>query len=149
MADTRDSHKPAGLGPPSLGAGTPRDFPVLSSTCSIPNTAQAYSMNFTVVPQTTLGYLTVWPTGESRPVISTLNDQTGTVLANAAIVPAGTGGDIDAYATNNTDLVIDINGYFAPPGQGGLSLYSPVVCRVLDTRQVGNGSHSAERWLST
>ena len=141
VADTRDSHKPAGLGPPSLGAGVPRDFPVLSSTCSIPNTAQAYSMNFTVVPQTTLGYLTVWPTGESRPVISTLNDQTGTVLANAAIVPAGTGGDIDAYATNNADLVIDINGYFAPPGQGGLSLYAPVVCRVLDTRQA-NGAFS-------
>jgi hypothetical protein len=53
VADTRDSHKSNGLGPPSLGAGVPRDFPVLSSTCNIPNTAQAYSMNFTVVPQGT------------------------------------------------------------------------------------------------
>jgi hypothetical protein len=31
-------------------------------------------------------------------------------------------------------LVIDINGYFAPPGTGGLSLYNLTPCRVLDTR---------------
>jgi hypothetical protein len=31
--------------------------------------------------------------------------------------------------------VIDINGYFAPPGHGGLSLYPVTPCRVLDTRQ--------------
>jgi hypothetical protein len=42
------------------------------------------------------------------------NAPTGTVLANAAIVPAGTSGAIDVLATNTTDLIIDINGYFAP-----------------------------------
>jgi hypothetical protein len=30
--------------------------------------------------------------------------------------------------------MIDINGYFAPPGPGGLSLYTATPCRVLDTR---------------
>lgn len=67
-------------------------------------------------------------------MVSTLNDLTGTTVANAAVVPAGSNGDIDTYVTNDTDLVIDINGYFAPPGHGGLSLYAPPVCRVLDTR---------------
>src|SRR4029077_15835514 len=52
-----------------------------------------------------------------------------------AIVPAGTGGDIAAYATNDTDLVIDINGYFAAPGSGVLSLYTISPCRALDTRK--------------
>ena len=33
----------------------------------------------------------------------------------------------------------DIDGYFAAPGQGGLSLYQVAPCRVLDTRAVGNG----------
>ena len=33
-----------------------------------------------------------------------------------------------------TDLAIDINGYFAPPATGGLSLFSLTPCRVLDTR---------------
>ena len=36
-------------------------------------------------------------------------------------------------------LLIDINGYFAPPAAGGLSLYALTPCRVLDTRKVGNG----------
>jgi hypothetical protein len=34
---------------------------------------------------------------------------------------------------------IDINGYFAAPGTGGLSLYPTIPCRVFDTRKVGNG----------
>jgi hypothetical protein len=51
-------------------------------------------------------------------------------------VPAG---DIDVYPSNDTDLVVDIDGYFAPPGAGGLSLYTFPPCRVLDTRTVGNG----------
>ena len=86
-----------------------------------------------------LGYLTVWPTGEPQPSVSTLNNLTGTIVANAAIVPAGTGGGIAAYASNDTDLVIDINGYFAAPGPGGLSLYPAAPCRVIDTRKIGNG----------
>ena len=52
-----------------------------------------------------------------------MNAPTGTVVANAAIVPAGTGGEIATSASADTDLVIDINGYFAPAGEGGLSLY--------------------------
>jgi uncharacterized repeat protein (TIGR03803 family) len=140
VADTRKSSFPTGLGPPSLSAGQPRDFPILNATsCNIPSTAAAYSLNFTVVPSGTLGYLTVWPTGQTRPTVSTLNDVLGRVIANAAIVVAGTGSDVSAYATNNTDLVIDINGYFAPAGADGLSLYAVAPCRVIDTRHVGSG----------
>ncbi len=83
----------------------------------------AYSFNFTVVPidQHPIGYLSVWPAGQAQPVVSTLNDQTGTIVANAAIVPANArcSGAITAYATDDTQLLIDINGYFAPPGTGG------------------------------
>ncbi len=140
VADTRKSSFPTGLGPPSLTGGQPRDFPILNATsCNIPSTAAAYSLNFTVVPSGTLGYLTVWPTGQTRPTVSTLNDVLGRVIANAAIVVAGTGSDVSAYATNNTDLVIDINGYFAPAGADGLSLYAVAPCRVIDTRHVGSG----------
>jgi hypothetical protein len=63
-----------------------------------------------------------------------LNDPTGTVTANAVVVPAGTSGAVNVFTTDSTDLVIDINGYFAPPGPGGLSLYTVTPCRVLDTR---------------
>jgi hypothetical protein len=56
------------------------------------------------------------------------------VTANAAIVPAGINGDISVFVTNDSDLVIDINGYFGPPGPGGISLFPLAPCRVLDTR---------------
>ena len=55
----------------------------------------------------------MWPTGEAQPGVSTLNSD-GRVKANAAIVPAGTSGAISVYATDTTDLVLDINGYFVP-----------------------------------
>ncbi len=139
VADTRKNNFPQGLGAPHLSANVPRDFPVLSSTCNIPNTASAYSLNFTAVPYPSLGdplgYLEVWPTGKQpQHPVSTLNNPTGTVVANAAIVPAGTGSEVTAFASNDTDLVIDINGYFAL-GPGGLSLYPVAPCRVLDTRK--------------
>jgi hypothetical protein len=59
------------------------------------------------------------------------------VVAAAAIVPAGTGGSIDVFVTDTTDLALDINGYFAPAGEGGLSLYSVTPCRVFDSRSAG------------
>jgi hypothetical protein len=65
--------------------------------------------------------------------VSTLNSQGG-VTANAAIVPAGTNGAVNVYASNDSDVVIDVNGYFAPRAAGGLSLYNVTPCRVLDTR---------------
>jgi hypothetical protein len=100
--------------------GPARTLPILSSSCNVPATAQAYSLNFTLVPPGPVNYLTVYPTGESLPIVSTMNDPTGTVQANAAIAPAGSGGSIEAYVTQTTDLVVDINGYFAPVGAGGV-----------------------------
>ena len=81
--------------------------------------------------------MTVWPTGQSRPLVSTLNDVPGTIIANAAIVPAGTSGNVSVFPSNDTDVIIDINGYFGPAGPGGLSLYPAAPCRVIDTRQLG------------
>jgi hypothetical protein len=140
VADTRKSSFSQGLGPPYLTGGHERAFPILSATsCNIPSGAAAYSLNFSVVPHGSLFYMTVWPTGETRPVVCTLNDIPGQIIANAAIVVAGSSGDVSVYPTNDTDLVIDINGYFAPTGSGGLSLYPTVPCRVIDTRKIGTG----------
>jgi len=132
VLDTRNA---AGtFGGPSLQGATARSFPVPSSPCNAPASAAAYSLNVTVVPQGPLGFITAWPTGETQPFVSTMNSYDGTVLANAAIVPAGTGGAVSFFASNTTDLVVDINGYFAPPGAGGLNFYTVPPCRLVDTR---------------
>ena len=133
VADTRQGSGPFGA-PFLSGGAAARSFPVQASSCNIPAAARAYSLNFTVVPHGPLGYITVWPAGQKQPLISTLNASTGAVTANAAIVSTGAAGQISIYASNDTDLVIDINGYFAPPGSGGLDLFTVAPCRVLDTR---------------
>ena len=142
VADTRWTN--GSLGGPFLTGGVERSFPVLASSCNLPNSAAAYSLNFTAVPRHgSLSYLTVWPAGGTRPLVSTLNAPTGAVTANAAIMPAGVQGAITVYPTNDTDLVIDIDGYFAlsSSGPGPLSLYTLAPCRVLDTRPPhGNGT---------
>jgi hypothetical protein len=120
VVDTRNS--PGPFGGPSIFTATVRTFPIQSSAnCTIPLIAQAYSLNLTVVPNGPLGFLTVWPHGQSQPLASTLNAPQGQIVANAAIVPAGSpNGSIDVYASNTTDLVIDVNGYYA--AQTGITL---------------------------
>lgn len=86
-----------------------------------------------------MSYLKIWPQGETEPAVSTLNNPTATTVANAALVAAGTNGGIAVFPSDDTDLLIDINGYFAAPGSGGLSLYPVPTCRALDTRGVGSG----------
>jgi hypothetical protein len=136
IADTRGepySSLTGAFGPPSLVANTSRDFPILSSGCSIPAGAKAYSLNFTVVPHQNLSFLSVWPAGTGYPGVSTLNSVDGSVIANAAVVPAGTSGSITLLASDPTDVIIDINGYFAAPGVG-LDFFPLTPCRIADTR---------------
>jgi hypothetical protein len=132
VLDTRNA--PGNFGAPAIAGGSSRSFAIPSSPCGVPTGAAAYSLNVTVVPHGGLGYLTVWPTGQAQPVVSTLNSADGTILANAAIVPAGTNGAASFFASNTTDLVVDINGYFASPGTGGLNFYNATPCRLVDTR---------------
>ena len=99
-----------------MPAGSTRAFNIPSSVCGIPSNAVAYSLNFTVVPPANgpPANLTTWPTGLSSgmPNVSTLN-YSGKVVANAAIVPAGTNGWINVFVNYPTDVLFDINGYFA------------------------------------
>ena len=90
----------------------------------------------------------MWPTGETQPVVSTLNNPTATIVANAAIVPAGTNGEVAVYADDTTDLLIDINGYFAAPGAGGSSLYPAAPCRAYDSRLNNGQPFSGERTVN-
>jgi hypothetical protein len=140
LADTRLTA--GAFGGPAIGGGGSRDFPVQAGSCGIPFTAQAYAFNATVAPQGNLSYLTIYPQGQSRPNVSTLNSFDGSIKANAAIVPAGSAGSISVFATDTTHAILDVNAYFAPPGSaaGGLHFYPVTPCRVVDTRTVSPNS---------
>jgi hypothetical protein len=127
---------------PSIAAAATVTFPVQSSSeasantepapCgTIPSIALAYSFNVTVVPHASgvVDYISIWPAGSPQPVVSTLNDLQGSIVANAAIVPAGTpSGGVSVYngGPATTDVIIDMNGYFAAPSDflGNLTVQS-------------------------
>ena len=112
VVDTRGPNGP--FGGPIITGGTTRVFTIPLGACSIPSDAVAYSLNISVVPPGPLGYITVWPDGQSRPLAATLVDSTGLVLSNGAIIQAGASGAIDVFVSNTTHVVIDIDGYFLP-----------------------------------
>ena len=144
LVDTRPQF--GGSGP--IQGGTFRSFPIpQEGGCNIPTTAAAYSLNVTVVPNGPLAYLTMWPTGESRPIVSTLNSLDGRIKAEAAIVPAGTNGAVSVYVTNTTNVILDIDGYFAPVSASTLAFYPLPPCRVADTRYP-NGSGLGSPYLT-
>ncbi|HYW47575.1 MAG TPA: tail fiber domain-containing protein [Bryobacteraceae bacterium] len=76
--------------------------------------AQAYSFEITVVPPGPLAYVTAYPSGQASPVAAiAVESPQGFLVSNTGIIPAGTNGSVDVYASNPTDIVIDINGYYA------------------------------------
>ncbi|HET6760541.1 MAG TPA: hypothetical protein VFH13_00495, partial [Gemmatimonadaceae bacterium] len=110
--DTRNAVGP--YGGPRLLANVTRNFDIDSGPCSgIPPFAGAYSMSFgAILPDGSNSFITIWPTGQAQPVVSSINPIQGTVVANAAIVPAGTGGSISIFPNTGVHLYGDINGYF-------------------------------------
>jgi uncharacterized repeat protein (TIGR03803 family) len=87
LVDTRNA--PGEFGGPSLQAKSVRSFTIPDNKdCNIPASAAAYSLNVTVQPPQggVLGYLTVWPTGEVQPYVSTMNSYDGRVKSGLMTV---------------------------------------------------------------
>lgn len=121
LLDTR-----TGAGTP-LAAGVPRDF-TLTGVCGLPTDVAAVSLNVTVTNTAGPGYVTLYPQGTAWPGVSTINYVGGQTVANAALVPLGSGGAVTALAgVSGTDLVLDTNGYFPaalPASQAFLRIFT-------------------------
>jgi hypothetical protein len=114
IVDTRGAAGP--FGGPALAANASRTFNLPAGPCpGLPSDAGAWSLNLTVIGGAGTfqgGFLTAWPTGDSQPTVSTLNFNADQLVANAAVVPAGTSGSIDVFVNAPAHLLIDINGYY-------------------------------------
>ncbi len=88
LADTRS---PVGAqGGPILAGQATRTFPV-QNLCGVPIGAAAVSVNVTAVGPNGGGFLTLFPTGVTKPLVSSINFAKGEpALGNGAIVPLGT-----------------------------------------------------------
>ena len=114
IADTRGNGFTGQYGPPALVADAMRTF-TIAGQCGIPVGAAAVSLNLVALNVGANGDLRVFPTGGAVPLVSTLNYNANTPnIANAAVVPLGTGGAITVQAdAASIDLIIDTNGYYA------------------------------------
>jgi hypothetical protein len=71
----------------------------------------AVSLNVTVTNPGGPGFVTVYPCGE-RPLASNVNFTSGQTVPNSVITPVSPAGDVCFYASADTDLIADVNGWF-------------------------------------
>jgi hypothetical protein len=105
----------------------------------VPANARAVAINITAVTPSRAGFLTVWPSGRTRPTVSSINFGAGEVVGNFVFAEVGANGRVSIYNHNgSTDVVFDVVGYF-PAGAN----YTPLTpARVLDTRNSTQGELS-------
>ena len=106
----------------------------------------AVAVNVTVTAPTAPGYVTIYPSGSTRPSASSLNFGTGQTVPNLVIVPLGSNGKINLFngSAGPSQLIADVQGYFlsgSPSASGGFKALNPR--RILDTRSGLGGSHRA------
>ena len=84
----------------------------------LPSTGiSAVVMNLTATESQALGFVTAYPTNQSRPTASVLNmSGPGETVANLVILPLGPDGKLRLYTLNGTHLLGDVMGYFTDVG---------------------------------
>ncbi|MGB8509068.1 MAG: hypothetical protein WCD76_11845, partial [Pyrinomonadaceae bacterium] len=90
---------------------------VTCGAVTIPATAQAVVGNATVVNNTAgagSGFVTLYPSGATRPPVSNLNYVPGQIVPNAFTVGLGADGAFNIYALTTLHFIADVTGYFAP-----------------------------------
>ncbi len=118
----------------------------VAGIAGIPSNASAVVLNVTMANTTSAGFLTVWPTGKTRAVVSNLNWAAGKDVANRVVVPVGNGGDVSLYngSGGSGNFIVDISGYYAPSSSNGsqFSAVSPI--RICDTRSPSITGYTTE-----
>ncbi len=151
LADTRCSASPApdfcaGENLPSANAtlgdlaGGKTENVSVTGVDGIPLTATAVVINVTAVDMTAGGYLSIYPEDSTPAVVSSLNwTPSSGVVTNLVTVPVNTtNGEItveNGGLSGTVNFIVDIEGYYAPPGGTSAGLYNAVTpTRLADTR---------------
>ncbi len=113
--DTRAGESPALRTVPSakVGGTTVLEVKLTDLTGVVPATGvDAVSLNVAVTNPAAAGFVTVYPCG-SRPLVASVNYVAGQTVSNSVIAPVSATGTVCFYSSAPTDLVVDVNGYFA------------------------------------
>jgi hypothetical protein len=130
----------------NTGVGTNKTLPpggsvtaqITTSTAGqVPMGAQAVVVNVTAIDHSAAPtYVTAYPAGGSPPLVSNINLSGGKVGTNLVIVQLSSGGAITLFnAAGTTDVIVDVEGYFAtPPGGNAGQFHSIPPLRICDSR---------------
>jgi len=136
VADTRSGSNEPYSGQ-TLGPGSSLNVQITNANKDgVPTSATAVVINVTAVDATTTSYLTVWPTGATRPLASNLNFTANSIVPNLVEIELGQSGQISIYnAFGDVNVLVDVEGYVGPATSPGEGLFNPVPpYRVCDTR---------------
>ncbi|MDB3990008.1 leucine-rich repeat protein, partial [Pseudomonadales bacterium] len=130
-----------------FAAGQVIELPVIGTALTAPNgealavptTATAASINVTAVTPGGSGFITVWPCGVARPLASNLNYVAGDVVPNGVLAPIGSNGKVCLYSLVDTDLVVDVAGWFE-----GDAFVGATPLRLRDTRETSRVTSAQE-----
>ena len=136
ILDTRDGT--GGFPRAPLGGNRSLDVPI-TGTAGIPTTGvSAVVMNVTVTNTMASSYLTLYPTGVTRPTASNLNWTRGGTVPNLVEVAVGRFGRVTVYnAKGSADVIFDVAGWVGVTdnSRGRDGLFNPLApSRILDTR---------------
>ncbi|MEZ5144327.1 MAG: fibronectin type III domain-containing protein [Acidimicrobiales bacterium] len=116
----------------AFGPGQTRTLPI-AGRGPVPSAGvTAVVLNVTPVNPTAASFVTLWPSGTTRPLTSNLNLALGAITPNLVTVKVSASGTVDLFNNSGTtDLLADVVGYYADSG-GGFTGVQPA--RLLDTR---------------
>jgi hypothetical protein len=113
-----------------------------------PANTVAAVINLTATNPSGAGFVQAMPTGAAPGSSSTLNiERAGQTLANGAIATLGSDGRLSIFTAIETDLIVDVVGYFTPvsgPSTAGRFIPSNPV-RILDTRPWSAVNYAADK----
>jgi subtilisin-like proprotein convertase family protein len=116
-------------------------------TCSgqtIPSNAMAITGNVTSVESALGGYLALYPSDATLPLVANSNYVPNEIINNVFTVGLGEpDGAFKIYVSATTHVVIDVTGYYAPPATNGLYFHPlPKPVRLLETRAGESGCNT-------
>jgi Phosphoesterase family/IPT/TIG domain len=103
----------------------------------VPSNAEAVAANLTAIDgSSSPTYVTAFPAGAPIPLASNINLSGQNAQANLVVVRLGTGGAMGVFnAAGRADVIVDIQGYFAPPASPVAGAFHPLrPLRICDTR---------------
>jgi hypothetical protein len=110
----------------------------VTGRCDVAPGARAAALIVAATDSLAPGFITVWPAGAPRPLVSNLNFDRGNIVANSAVVQLSADGALDVYVHAPVDVVIDVTAAFMSAGTATSGRFVPTEPRrLLDTRETG------------